>query len=98
MVVRFLRRLFSTGSGASDRPRADASIEYNGYTITPAPERERGGWRLAATISKGAGDDRKVHRLVRADTAADRDAMVALTVAKAKRLIDDQGDRLLPDA
>lgn len=93
-MVRFLRRLLSPGSGASERPRADASVEYSGYTITPAPEKEPGGWRLAGTISKGTGGDRKVHQLVRADTSPDREAIVAMTIAKAKRLIDEQGDRL----
>ncbi len=97
-MMRFLRRLFSPGSGASKPPAADASVEYHDYTITPAPEREPGGWRLAGTISKGTGSDRKVHQLVRADTSPDRDAIVAMTIAKAKRLIDEQGDRLFPDA
>lgn len=95
--MRFLRRLFSPGTGASETPRADASVEYNGYTITPAPEKEPGGWRLAGTISKGTGAERKIHQLVRADTSPDREAMVAMTIAKAKRLIDEQGDRLFPD-
>ncbi len=89
-MVGFLRRLFSPA------PRAEASVEYNGYTITPAPEKEPGGWRLAGTIAKGTGGDRKVHELVRADTSPDRDAIVAMTVAKAKRLIDEEGDRLFP--
>lgn len=93
-MVRFLRRLFSPGSGASETSRAEASVEYNGYTITAAPEKEPDGWRLAGAISKGTGGDRKVHQLVRADTSPDRDAIVAMTIAKAKRLIDDQGDRL----
>jgi hypothetical protein len=92
----FLRRLFSSRSGASEPPRADEIVEYQGYTITPSPERESGGWRLVGTISKGAGAERRVHHLSRADTAADRDAVVAMMVAKAKRLIDEQGDRLFP--
>jgi len=96
-MVRFLRRLFSPGSGASETPRADASVEYNGYTITPAPEKEPGGWRLAGTISKRTGGDWKVHQLVRADTSPDREGIVAMTIAKAKRIIDEQGDRLFSD-
>jgi hypothetical protein len=92
----FLRRLFSPRSGASEPPRAEEVVEYQGYTITPAPERESGGWRLVGTISKGAGPERRVHHLSRADTASDRGAVVAMMVAKAKRLIDEQGDRLFP--
>jgi hypothetical protein len=89
----FLRRLFSPKRGAGEAPRADESVEYQGYTITPAPARESGGWRLG-TISKGTGGERRVHHLSRADTAPDRDAVVAMMIAKAKRLIDEQGDRL----
>ena len=96
-MVRFLRRLFSPGSRAGETPRADASVEYNGYTITPTPEKEPLGWRLAGTIWKGTGGDRRVHQLVRADTSPDREAIVAMTIAKAKRIIDEQGDRLFPD-
>ena len=40
----FLRRLFSPRSGAGEAPRADEVVEYQGYTITPAPERESGAW------------------------------------------------------
>jgi hypothetical protein len=94
-MVKFLRRLFSLASGVT--PRAEPSVEYQGYTITPAPEKEPGGWRLAGTISKGTGAGRKVHQLIRADTSPNREAIVAMTIAKAKRLIDDLGDRLFPD-
>lgn len=96
--MTFLRRFFSRGSGARATPPAEASVEYNGYTITPAPEKTPGGWRVAGTIAKGNGDDRKVHHLDRADTSPERDAIVAMTIEKAKRVIDEQGDRLFHDA
>jgi hypothetical protein len=92
--MKFLRRLFAPGRRVATPPPAEASVEYKGYTITPAPEREPSGWRVAGTISKGTGGDRKVHRLERADTAPDREAIVAMTVEKAKRVIDEQGDRI----
>jgi hypothetical protein len=97
-MVRFLRRLFAPKGGTGEAPRADEIVEYQGYTITPVPERERGGWRLVGTISKGDGAERRVHHLSRADTAPDRDAVVAMIIAKAKRLVDEQGDRLFPPA
>jgi hypothetical protein len=96
-MMRFLRRLLSPGREAREAPRGEASVEYGDYTIRPAPAKEAGGWRLAGTIAKGTGADRKVYELVRADTFPDRDAVVAMTIAKAKRLIDEQGDRLFPD-
>jgi len=39
-----------------------------------------------------------VHQFGRADTSPDRDAIVALTVAKAQRIIDEQADRIFDDA
>jgi len=97
MVMKFLRGLFSPGSRASEPPPVEASIEYSGYTITPAPEKEAAGWRVAGTISKDISGDRKVYRLGRADTSPDRDAIVAMTIEKAKRVIDEQGERMFRD-
>ncbi|MBI3454226.1 MAG: hypothetical protein HY002_00370 [Candidatus Rokubacteria bacterium] len=96
--MKFLRGLFSPRSGASETPRAEASVEYNGYTITPAPEKDPAGWRVAGTISKEISGDRRVYRLDRADTSADRETIVAATIEKAKRVIDEQGDWLFADA
>ena len=93
MMTDFLRRLFSR-SRTGEAPRAEATVEYNGYTITPEPEKVSGGWRLVGTISKDIVGARKVHQLSRADTAPDRDFIVALTIAKAKRVIDEQADRI----
>jgi hypothetical protein len=95
-MLRFLHRLLLRVSGARERPHADAGVEYRGFLITPAPQKEPGGWRLAGTISKESDAGRRVYHLVRADTSPDREAIVAMTIAKAKRLIDDQGDRLFP--
>ena len=94
MVMKFLRGLFSPRSAPSGTPQAEASVEHNGYTITPAPEKGPGGWRIAGTISKELDGDRKVFEFGRADTAPDREAIVAMTIEKAKRIIEEQGDRM----
>jgi hypothetical protein len=96
-MLRFLKGLLGPRSDVAGAPSPEARVEYNGATITPAPEKVSGGWRLAGTISKDFGSDRRVHHLVRADTAPDRDAIVAMMIAKAKRLIDEEGDRLFPN-
>ena len=95
-MLRFLKGLLGSRSGGARTASSDASVEYNGATITPAPAKVPGGWRLGATISKDVGGERRVHQLVRADTSPDRDAIVAMTIVKAKRLLDEQGDRLFP--
>lgn len=93
-MVTFLRRLFSRAGGAAETPRAEPSVEYKGYTITPTPEKAPGGWRLVGTLSRDVGGERKVHQLGRADTSPDREVIVAMTIEKAKRVIDEQGERM----
>ena len=98
MAMNFLRGLFLRRSRAGETPRAEPSIEYRGYTITPAPEKDPAGWHVAGTISKEASGQRRVHRFVRADTSTDREVIVARTIEKAKRVIDEQGDGIFRDA
>lgn len=96
-MTNFLRRLFSR-TPTGETPGAEPTVEYKGYTIRPAPEKVPGGWRVAATISKEFAGARRVHQFSRADTSPDRDVIVALTAAKAQRVIDEQGDRIFDQA
>jgi hypothetical protein len=92
-MTDFLRRLFARGR-SGEAPRAEATVEHNGYAITPAPEKVSGGWRVAGTISREIAGVRKVHQFGRADTFPDREVIVALTIAKARHVIDEQADRI----
>ena len=85
--MSFLSKLFG---GAQKQPSAPATIDHNGFTITPAPQKEGGQWRIAATISK----DGKTHQLIRADTLGSEGAAIDATVLKAKQVIDQLGDSL----
>ena len=69
----FLRRL--TGGGAEDAAGAEGAeagpaMAYNGYTIQPAPRRDRGQWLTAGMISKDFPDGPKSQYFVRAETHA----------------------------
>ena len=86
--MSWLSKLFGGGDAAAPAPAE--STEYNGYTITPAPRKEGGQWRLAATVEK----DGKSHNLIRADLLESRDAAAQASVAKAKQMIDQQGDAI----
>ncbi|WP_342068511.1 HlyU family transcriptional regulator [Yoonia algicola] len=81
--------LFSKLFGSS-KPEAVPSEAYKDFTITPTPEKDSGGWRLAARIEK----DGQVHELIRADVLQSKEQADAASVAKAKQVIDEQGDRL----
>ncbi len=91
-ISGFFSRLFG-GSGAGAAREADAT-ESNGYTIRPAPRREAQGWLTVGTISKQFPEGLKEHRFIRADTSSSWDDAVALSIRKAKQIIDEQGDRM----
>jgi hypothetical protein len=78
--------------GGGDAPKAPAfdSVEHEGFLITPAPAQASGGWRVGAIVEK----DGRRHDLIRADTLSDRDAAAEASVAKARQMIDQQGERL----
>src|SRR5262245_41299338 len=90
-ISGFFGKLFGGGGGAAKQ--ADAT-EYNGYTIHPAPRREAAGWLTVGTIAKEFPEGVKEHKFIRADTSSSWDDAVALSVRKAKQIIDEQGDRM----
>ena len=65
-----LRNLFRSGGGPG---AAAAPVEYNGYRITPAPQRQASGWNTAGVIAKTFDDGVKEHRFIRVDTHASKD-------------------------
>ena len=93
MAFGFLKRLFGSEGGGARTHEAPPQ-QYNGYTIVASPRQESGGWRVAGTISREVDGETRTHEFVRADTGPDPEGAVNLTLSKAKRLIDEQGDRL----
>src|SRR5262249_20258214 len=81
------------GSREADEP-AGPPVEDKGSLIRPAPHRNRSLYQTAGIIQKQEGDGVKERRFVRADTHQGRDDAVAFVIAKAKQIIDLQGDRL----
>jgi len=85
----FLRRAGSP----KDQPSA-APVEYKGYRIRSEPRRQGSQWLVAGVISKEFPDGVKEHQFVRADTFASRDDAQTLAIDKAKRIVDETGDRM----
>jgi hypothetical protein len=86
-----LRNLFGSSGKAESRHEA---VEYQGYLIRPAPQRQTSGWNTAGVISKEFPDGVKEHNFIRVDTHSSQDDAVAFSVIKAQQIIDEQGDRL----
>lgn len=91
--------LWSRLFGGDDRPAAEAPAEpYKGFIIRPDPIAEGGLHRISAWIEKEVGGELLRHHLIRADTLTERDAAATAAIAKAKALIDEQGERLFDRA
>jgi hypothetical protein len=84
----FWSRFFGSASPADPAPAAAEA--HKGFRITPTPIREGGQFRVSAMIEK----DGRTHRLIRADTTGSEDEARAISVAKAKQMIDEQGEGL----
>ena len=80
--------------GAPAAPSGLPAEEHKGFRITPGPIPEGGQFRVAARIEKEVGGALRVHELVRADRLASLDEARTLSVAKARQMIDEQGERL----
>ena len=87
--------LFSRLFGSSE-PKANAfeTEEYKGFAVTPEPVKESGGHRISARIEKEFDGETKIHHLIRADVCSNLDEARSLSLAKAKQIIDQEGDRL----
>ncbi len=88
----FWSRFF--GGKPAEEPASEAPEEHKGFRITPRPIREGAHCRVAARIEKEVAGVPRVHDLVRADTVASPDEARTLSLAKARQVIDEQGDRL----
>ncbi|WP_112322459.1 HlyU family transcriptional regulator [Oceanibium sediminis] len=80
------------GGGAST-PEVEPET-HNGFRIIPEPIPEGGQFRLAARIEKEVGGETRSHKMIRADTFTSAEDAVKAASAKARQVIDEQGERL----
>mgnify|MGYP003338171121 CR=1 FL=1 len=89
-----LRGLFGGGGSGGEAAPAAPPEDYKGFTIVPTPRQQGGQWTVEGIIRKGEGEAAREHRLIRADLFAERDDAVAVILSKARRTIDEQGERI----
>ena len=94
MILKFLRGLGGNKSGGRVEHEP---VEYKGFSIVPTPRKAQGGWTTEGTISKAAGDETHSERFIRADMLMSEEDAVEYSVTKAKKIIDEQGERLFKD-
>ncbi len=93
--MSFLKKLFGIG-GSSEANSIDApSIEYEGFMVRSTPRSDGGQFRLCGIISKEVDGELREHQLIRADILPSVDEAHEACFRKARRVIDEQGERLL---
>jgi hypothetical protein len=88
--MSLLSKLFGSRPKTDPAAAKHPSEDYNGFSITPTPIKDGPRFRLSARIEK----DGRSHTLIRADTIDDEATAIAASIAKAKRMIDEQGERV----
>jgi hypothetical protein len=97
-VLGLLKKLFGAGGAAQIEVHQGDSTEHKGFTITPVPTKQSAGWRVEGTIERNVDGELKSHHFIRADTYFNLDDTLATTLSKARRLVDEQGDRIFGDS
>ena len=89
--MSFLSALFGGGAKPEKPPEP---VEYKGFVIRAAPFKSEGQYQTAGIIERETGGVRQEHRFVRADAFATYDDAVTFSLAKARQLVDLQGERI----
>jgi len=88
-IIKEIEMSFFTGLksifGIKSAPKASEAIEYNGFTIIPAP---------IPAITKGEGDNIQIHNFTRSDRLNSRTESIEMTIQKAMLTIDQLEDRI----
>lgn len=91
--MSLLSRLFGGGSSSASKPQADP-VAHEDFRIYPEPAKESGGFRIVARIEKDIDGETKTHQMIRADVCNSADEAEEASIAKARQLIDQQGDKI----
>lgn len=91
MIMKFLRGLTTKSPEAAP---AQDPVDYKGFTIIATPHRGEHGWSTEGTISKEVEGETRSQHFIRADTLMSVESAVEHSVSKAKKIIDEQGERL----
>jgi hypothetical protein len=93
--MSFWKSLFGGGSPESaGEGKPSAPVEYNGFTLRAAPYKAEGQYQTAGIVEKEVNGVRKEHKFVRADRHASYDDAVEFSLAKARQIVDQMGERM----
>ena len=96
-MLGFLKNVLGGGAGGRE-PEPSDSVEHEGFTIVATPRKASGGWSTEGRISKVVGGEAKEVHFIRADTSTSREAAITLSVSKARKIIEEQGEQIFRTA
>jgi len=91
--MSFWKSLFGGGRSESEGKPGEP-VEYNGFILRAAPYKAEGQYQTAGLVEKEVGGVRKEHKFIRADRHASYDDAVEFSLAKARQIVDQQGERM----
>jgi hypothetical protein len=94
--MSFWKSLFG-GGGAPAEPTPAPGEDYKGFIVRATPMQVGSEYQLAGQIEKEIGGELKVHKFVRADRMSSRDDAVAFGLAKARLIVDEQGEGMFKE-
>lgn len=97
MILKFLGKLATGKRQDGDPADNPAAVTYKGYTIVPMPKQDGGQWTTEGYISKDFDGVSKSEYFIRVDTHISREEAANYSVFKAKKIIEEQGDKLFKD-
>jgi hypothetical protein len=92
--MSFWKSLFGAGGSAPKEAAPAPGEDYKGFTLRATPLPVGSEFQLAGQIEKTIGGELKVHKFVRADRLSSRDEAVNFALAKARLIVDEQGERV----
>ncbi len=93
--MSFLKSLF--GRRSAGEPEAQATVEYEGFTIRAVPYASEGQYQTAGEIEKEIAGERKLHKFIRAERHASLEEATSFSLMKARQIIDQQGERIFAE-
>ncbi len=94
-LFSLIGKLFQGGDSAEAEQESTAdAVEYKGFQIIPQPRKIGGQYGVGALICKEVDGESRQYQLLRSDQMSSRDDCIELSISKAKRTIDEQGERV----
>mgnify|MGYP000539584069 CR=1 FL=1 len=93
-MAGFFKRLFASAANENEPQGNDPDEVYNDVELFARPVGEGGQWRVAGTLRKQVEGQVVERKFVRADLLPDQETARTMTLAKARMIIDQNGDSL----